>query len=80
LSSRSSKLKRYVIRVKPPDCAKCVRVIEKELTGIEEAKLVGVDPLTGKIVIYVNPEKVSIEKLLDIVKKTGKTPYMIEER
>jgi copper chaperone CopZ len=74
------KKKRLVIRVNPPDCAKCIRVIEKKLTKVEEAKLIGVDPLSGKIILYVNPDKFSIEKLRKILVKSGKTPYMIEER
>lgn len=74
------KEKRYLIRVNAPDCAKCVRIIEKELTKIEEARLVGVDPLAGKIIVYLDPQKVSVDKLREAVKKAGKIPYMIEER
>ncbi|MGQ9596688.1 MAG: cation transporter [Thermoproteota archaeon] len=74
------KRKRYVIRVNPPDCAKCTRIIEKELSKIDDTRMVGADPLTGKIIIYIDPRKVSVEKLMDAVKKTGRTPYMIEER
>ncbi|MGC8832382.1 MAG: cation transporter [Thermoproteota archaeon] len=78
--SEELKKKRLVIRVNPPDCAKCVRVIEKELGKVEDAKLVGVDPLSGKIILYVNPDSFSVRKLREILVKSGKTPYMIEER
>jgi Cu+-exporting ATPase len=69
-------MKKIVLKIEGMECASCATTIEKALTKIEGISKVSVNFVTGKVNLEYNPRKVSIDKIIKIVKDIG---YKAEE-
>jgi len=62
---------RLKLRILGLDCVSCSRVINRALEGVKGVRKVGVSFMMDLVFVDYEPNLVSKEEIIDIVKKTG---------
>jgi Cu+-exporting ATPase len=59
------------LRILGLDCVSCSRVINRALEGVKGVRKVGVSFMMDLVFVDYEPNLVSKEEIIDVVKKTG---------